>query len=648
MIGGHISTAAILLATLTSSISAFYLPGVAPEDYKKNDTVPLFVNALSSSDTVLPYDYYTEQFKFCQPKDGIKGKSESLGSILLGNRLKSSPYDLRLLNAETCHQLCTVQYTAEDAKFVNDRIREHYMVNADVDGLPAATEVTDPNSKEYYNEIGVPLGRPAGTGQLPSLYNHWDIRVQYHKHSEEAYRVVGVLVDAKSLKKCEDGEKTDNIVRLSDKGQTTVNFTFSVLWVESEIQWGTRWDNYLHVFDPKIHWLSLLNSVCIVLFLTGMVAMILIRALHKDIARYNAPEDKEDAQEDFGWKLVHGDVFRPPRYSMLLSVFIGSGSQLFLMAAVTLGFAVLGFLSPSSRGSLSTGMLVFFVLFGSVAGYVSARYYKMFGGESWKKNVAMTAMLVPGIVFGIFLILNFFLISHNSSAATPFGTLFALMSMWFLVSVPLCLVGAYFGYKKPKLEHPVRTNQIPRQIPQQVSYLRPIPSILMGGILPFGAIFIELYFIMNSFWSNKIYYVFGFLGLVFGVLVLTCAEVTVLMCYFHLCAEDYEWWWRAFLTSGASAFYVFLYGAFYYYTNLDIADFSSTVLYFGYTLAMCWLFFLVTGTVGFLACFKFVRRIYGSIRVCDLQGQNRFRLPAHITFLPIHRLIKFWRCYVTS
>lgn len=45
---------------------------------------------------------------------------------------------------------------------------------------------------------------------------------------------------------------------------------------------------------------------------------------------------QEDAQEEFGWKLVHGDVFRPPRKGMLLSVFLGSGTQIFIMTFVTL------------------------------------------------------------------------------------------------------------------------------------------------------------------------------------------------------------------------------------------------------------------------------------------------------------------------
>lgn len=137
----------------------------------------------------------------------------------------------------------------------------------------------------------------------------------------------------------------------------------------------------------------------------------------------------------------------------------------------------------------------------------------------------------------------------------------------------------------------------------------------MGGILPFGAIFIELFFIMNSIWNHRIYYVFGFLFIVFSVLILTCSGVTILMCYFHLCAEDYRWWWRSFLTSGSAALYVFLYSVIYYATRLHITSFSSTILYFGWTFILCFLFFILTGTIGFVACFYFVRKIYGSIKI---------------------------------
>jgi len=160
----------------------------------------------------------------------------------------------------------------------------------------------------------------------------------------------------------------------------------------------------------------------------------------------------------------------------------------------------------------------------------------------------------------------------------------------------------------------VRVNQIPRQIPPQSFYLQRIPSILLGGVLPFGAIFIELYFIMNSIWFNRIYYVFGFLSLVFVILVITCAEVTILMCYFHLCSEDYRWWWRAFLTSGCSSLYILLYSILYYVYRLEMDNFVSLLLYFGWTLVMCIFFFVLTGSVGFLSCLWFTRKIYGAIK----------------------------------
>lgn len=64
----------------------------------------------------------------------------------------------------------------------------------------------------------------------------------------------------------------------------------------------------------------------------------------------------------------------------------------------------------------------------------------------------------------------------------------------------------------------------------------------VGGVLPFGAIFVELFFVLSSLWTDKYYYVFGFLLLSFVILVHTCAEITIVLTYFQLCAEDYNWY----------------------------------------------------------------------------------------------------------
>ena len=47
--------------------------------------------------------------------------------------------------------------------------------------------------------------------------------------------------------------------------------------------------------DDQIHWFSIINSLAIVLLLTGIVAMIMMRTLRRDFNRYNE-QDKEDLQ----------------------------------------------------------------------------------------------------------------------------------------------------------------------------------------------------------------------------------------------------------------------------------------------------------------------------------------------------------------
>jgi transmembrane 9 superfamily protein 2/4 len=73
-------------------------------------------------------------------------------------------------------------------------------------------------------------------------------------------------------------------------------------------------------------------------------------------------------------------------------------------------------------------------------------------------------------------LLNLFLISAGSSGAVPFGTMLVIILLWFAISAPLSGIGSYFGSKHGGVSHPVRVNQIPRQIPKVPSYLKPAVS----------------------------------------------------------------------------------------------------------------------------------------------------------------------------
>lgn len=504
-----------------------------------------------------------------------------------------------------------------------------------VDGLPAGQRYLDPNTNTEFYQPGFALGEVVD--ETPRLHNHYNIFLDYHQPRKNEYRVVGILVEPESRgESVRTGEGDDFTADcgnsgipqiLDEKGQTKVTWTYSVYWRPSKTSFATRWDKYLHVYDPKIHWFSLINSAVIVMFLIGMVSTILVRTLRKDIKRYNRLDQlglddlngggnvEDGVVEDSGWKLIHGDVFRPPQYALALSILIGNGSQLFMMAGFTIAFAVVGFLSPSNRGSLATVMILLYTVFGFIGGYASSRVYKSFNGTKWKQLFIYTPSAVPALVFGFFFLLNLFVWARGSSGAVPFTTMLVIVGIWFLISVPLSIVGSWVGFKQTQVGPPVRTNQIPRQIPPSTGYLRLVPSMLLVGVLPFGAIFVELYFIMNSLWSNRIYYMFGFLFLSFGLLIVTSAAVTILMIYFLLCMENYHWQWRAFASSGASAGYVFTYSLLYWARMLSFSSFTGGLLYLGYSLLISFLWFVLSGTIGFFACWLFVHRIYGSIKI---------------------------------
>lgn len=117
---------------------------------------------------------------------------------------------------------------------------------------------------------------------------------------------------------------------------TRLYFTYEVQWELSQVSWASRWDTYLAMTDAQIHWFSIINSIIVIFFLSGILTMIMVRTLRRDIAKYNADESFDESIEETGWKLVHGDVFRPPRNSRLFAALVGSGIQIFLMSLITL------------------------------------------------------------------------------------------------------------------------------------------------------------------------------------------------------------------------------------------------------------------------------------------------------------------------
>lgn len=181
--------------------------------------------------------------------------------------------------------------------------------------------------------------------------------------------------------------------------------------------------------------------------------------------------------------------------------------------------------------------------------------------------------------------------------------------------MPLTFFGAYLGYRREVAPFPVVTHNIPRQIPEQPWYSGSVLSVCIGGVLPFGVVFVELFFVLSSLWLDQYYYVFGFLLIVFIILIVACAEISIVLTYFQLCGEDYNWWWRSMLNSGSSAFYLFVYSVYYFFTRLEVVGFTPGLLYFGYMFLLSTAFFLLTGVIGYFSCLWFNVKIYAAIKV---------------------------------
>ena len=403
-----------------------------------------------------------------------------------------------------------------------------------------------------------------------------------------------------------------------------VSFSYSVSWAVSGVSFDERMELYSAAnFLPatlEIHWLSIINSLVLVMLLTAFLAIILMRVIKNDFTRYmRADEDEEVGEEETGWKLIHADVFRAPPNLSIFSAFVGAGTHLFAMTLLLLSLAVGGFFSLARRGSIVAACILLYVLCSAVGGYASARLYKQLKGTQWVWNVRLALAVFPSTLLAAFSLLNTTAIAKSSTAALPLGTIVVVMLLFVCVAFPLTVFGGIAGHNSKEYEPPCRTAKVPRQIPAVPWYRSAAAQMFMAGFLPFSAISIELHYIFASVWGHKVYTLYGILFLAFGLLTLVTAFITIALTYFQLAAEDHRWWWRSFLSGGMVGVFIYAYCFFYYFNHSGMTGFLQTSFYFGYMANVAFAFFLMMGSVGFYSAWFFVSRprpLRGAGRMC--------------------------------
>ncbi|RZC54596.1 hypothetical protein C5167_013440 [Papaver somniferum] len=433
--------------------------------YQVDAPVTLWVNKVGPyNNPQETYNYYS--LPFCQPQPGNAAhKWGGLGEVLGGNELIDSQIEIKYQKNVDRSSICEINLDAPKVKEFKDAIESSYWFEF------------------FMGFVGEPHSDKSSDDSRHMLYTHKNIVIKYNGEQEFPYlQIIHVNLTQESPKPLEVGK--------------VIDMTYSVKWIPTDITFARRFDVYLdypffeHQYareDDDLETLVTLSS------LPAKISAITAKPLHQE----------RDVSEESGWKLVHGDVFRPPRCLNLLAAVVGTGAQLAMLVLLVILLAIIGMLYIG-RGAIVTTFIVCYALMSFISGYVSGGLYSRHGGKSWIKSMMLTASLFPFLVFGIGLFLNAIAISYGSLSAIPFGTMVVVFVIWAFISFPLALLGTVVGRNwNGAPNNPCRVKTIPRPIPEKKWYLTPSVVSILGGLLPFGSIFIEMYFVFTSFWNYK-------------------------------------------------------------------------------------------------------------------------------------------------
>jgi len=691
----------LLVVWMASTVQA----GTSDHKYEPNEHVELWVNKVGPyANPQEAYEYYT--LPYCAPdtkhhpdvgKEARHNelKTHSLGERLGGHALRHSGHDLTFPKpgSEEC---TTAPLTATQAQAFVRAASDQWFYQMYLDDLPVWGMVGE-MLPEFNDKV-----RVSQKNAISDL-DHLDQAVVPGVHSTSTSstpdHLKAYVYTTRTLTVSYNGNRIVKVDLTSDpasliliKEGIELNFKLLVKWESTLLSYHSRFDRYLDhaFFKHQIHWFSIFNSFMMVLFLMGIVALILLRTLRKDYARYALSNQTAGAEneslleggggqpmvdengkpmvdqdghamssnmsgggntsttEDSGWKQVHGDVFRAPALLPLFAAILGTGWQLIILTLGVILFAVAGPLHGQvheERGEVLHAIIVCYSLSSIVAGYASGKFFKQYdsatsssalpsvrpGSSSsstsnmWQATMALTVFLLPTVTVAILSILNTVSLYYGTINTIPFLVIMKLFLLWIFVSVPLCIVGTLMGRHSSgggggagggKEHFPCRVNAIPRPIPEDVRwYGKPQNLIPFCGLLSFGSIFIELYYVLTSLWNYKFYHVYGFLLGVYAILTIVVGMTTVICVYFCLNAEHYLWQWTAFSCGASTAVYVFLYGVYYFIFKTSMNGMLQTVFYFGYMSLIALNLGTLCGTLGHMAASKFVRTIFQNVKV---------------------------------
>ena len=609
----------VLFVLILNQFVSIYSLSIIDYSHDKGEPLSILAGSLSSRRGIIPYGY--TRLNICQPQRLVKAE-DTLGEILTGEVLYTTDYIANTNEDQFCQILCYNTFEEKTVNLIKKLIKRRYFTNWIVDKLPAGLLLFNKENRQtslkYFN--GIPLGY-IDNGVF-YIYNHYQFHILLNKIDDDKFNVVGFNIMPISMKHNKEQEvcaKDEKSVmeNLEKEPQPLVEgnilFTYDVVFEHSDITFSSIWDHY-KTTRAGIHWAGIVISEVIIVIISAIIVIVLCRNLSLDISNYNYRVSQLEEINEYDWKQIAGDVFRAPSVNVaLLSSMLGTGIQLFLMILATLFFGIFGFMNPEQRSNILNIGILFFCFMGLPGGYIAALFYRFWGGKSWIKVSLLTSFVFPGtLIFG-YIIVNIILTIEKSNASVHFSDIISLFVLWIFCTLPLILIGSFFGYKSRKINVPCEINRIPSSVPEKPCYLHYKYITFLTGFIGFATIFIEFNYVMSALWRHEIYFMATFIWISFLLFVIVVGEMSILFVFLNLCRGDFNWAWKSFIMGSSPVIYIVIYSVFYFF-YLRVTRLSSMIVYFGMMGLISAMVLFICGTIAVLFNFVFLKIIYGKIR----------------------------------
>lgn len=246
------------------------------------------------------------------------------------------------------------------------------------------------------------------------------------------------------------------------------------------------------------------------------------------------------------WKLIAGDVFRPPPAPRALAVCFGSGANLLAATAAGLLLIASGASPPACLDSLRRTGLTLFVCSAPVGGFAAVGLLRSMqrSASGWLCVCTKTATYFPGVACAAWAVVSRSLAAAGAVALAPTAPVAATL----IVGLPLTVLGGALALVTPLSPWPTAalasrntreaTSKETRSgvgngglLMRMPPAARSLTYAAAAAVIPFSFVHLEYRFAMDSLWRHVPFETAGPLAASTALAVLAAACVSVMITY---------------------------------------------------------------------------------------------------------------------